>query len=85
MDFYHVGVLHAKTFGAKFSWEDDQVQLKPRGGISIFYNAGPPTPGRGAAARQDAVARGPAGQLRLHRASCRRTARCSAASTACAS
>ena len=20
MDFYHVGVLHAKTFGAKFAW-----------------------------------------------------------------
>jgi Rieske 2Fe-2S family protein len=45
MDFYHVGVLHAGTFGAKFSWTDDQVQLKPRGGISIFYSAGPPTPG----------------------------------------
>jgi len=45
MDFYHVGVLHAGSFGAKFSWEDDQVQLKPRGGIAIFYNAGPPTPG----------------------------------------
>jgi phenylpropionate dioxygenase-like ring-hydroxylating dioxygenase large terminal subunit len=45
MDFYHVGVLHAKTFGARFSWEDDNVHLKPRGGLSIFYNAGPPTPG----------------------------------------
>jgi phenylpropionate dioxygenase-like ring-hydroxylating dioxygenase large terminal subunit len=45
MDFYHVGVLHAKTFGSKFSWDDDKVSLKPRGGISIFYNAGPPTPG----------------------------------------
>jgi Rieske 2Fe-2S family protein len=45
MDFYHVGVLHAGTFGARFSWEDEQVQLKPRGGIAIFYNAGPPTPG----------------------------------------
>jgi phenylpropionate dioxygenase-like ring-hydroxylating dioxygenase large terminal subunit len=44
MDFYHVGVLHAKTFGAKFSWEDDQVRLRSRGAISIFYNAGPPTP-----------------------------------------
>jgi Rieske 2Fe-2S family protein len=44
MDFYHVGVLHAKTFGAKFSWEDDQVRLQPRGAISIFYSAGPPTP-----------------------------------------
>lgn len=45
MDFYHVGVLHAKTFGARFSWEGDSVQLKRDGGLSIFYNAGPPTPG----------------------------------------
>jgi len=45
MDFYHVGVLHAKTFGSKFSWTDDNVHLKPRGGLSIFYAAGPPTPG----------------------------------------
>jgi phenylpropionate dioxygenase-like ring-hydroxylating dioxygenase large terminal subunit len=45
MDFYHVGVLHAKTFGAKFSWENQGVQLKDGGGISIFYSAGPPTPG----------------------------------------
>jgi len=44
MDFYHVGVLHAKTFGAKFSWTDEHVRLKSRGGISIFYAAGPPTP-----------------------------------------
>jgi Rieske 2Fe-2S family protein len=45
MDFYHVGVLHAGTFGARFSWADENVHLKPGGGISIFYNAGPPTPG----------------------------------------
>lgn len=45
MDFYHVGVLHAKTFGARFSWADDQVRAKPNGGLAIFYNAGPPTPG----------------------------------------
>ncbi len=44
MDFYHVGVLHVKTFGAKFGWTDDNVHLKPGGGISIFYSAGPPTP-----------------------------------------
>jgi len=44
MDFYHVGVLHAKTFGAKFSWDEDQVRLQSRGALSIFYNAGPPTP-----------------------------------------
>jgi len=45
MDFYHVGVLHAGTFGARFSWDDEAVQLKPRGGVTIFYSAGPPTPG----------------------------------------
>lgn len=44
MDFYHVGVLHAKTFGAKFSWDNDKVRLKQGGGLSIFYDAGPPTP-----------------------------------------
>jgi Rieske 2Fe-2S family protein len=44
MDFYHVGTLHAKTFGGKFAWQDDQVQLGSRGAISIFYDAGPPTP-----------------------------------------
>lgn len=45
MDFYHVGVLHARTFGAKFSWTDENVRLKPRGALTIFYDAGPPTPG----------------------------------------
>ncbi|HKU95798.1 MAG TPA: aromatic ring-hydroxylating dioxygenase subunit alpha [Vineibacter sp.] len=45
MDFYHVRVLHAKTFGAKFSWTNDNVTLKPDGGLSIWYDAGPPTPG----------------------------------------
>jgi len=44
MDFYHVGVLHAKTFGAKFSWDNDKIRLHEGGGLSIFYNAGPPTP-----------------------------------------
>ncbi len=45
MDFYHVGVLHAGSFGANFSFEPDHVNIKPDGGLSIFYNAGPPTPG----------------------------------------
>jgi phenylpropionate dioxygenase-like ring-hydroxylating dioxygenase large terminal subunit len=44
MDFYHVGVLHAKTFGARFSWENENIRLTDNGGISIFYKAGPPTP-----------------------------------------
>jgi Rieske 2Fe-2S family protein len=45
MDFYHVNILHAKTFGARFSWEDDDVMVKENGGLSIRYKAGPPTPG----------------------------------------
>jgi Rieske 2Fe-2S family protein len=45
MDFDHVGVLHAKTFGAKFAWRDEHVRLKPRGALTIWYDAGPPTPG----------------------------------------
>jgi phenylpropionate dioxygenase-like ring-hydroxylating dioxygenase large terminal subunit len=45
MDFYHVGVLHANSFGKKFSWDEDNVTVKPDGGLSVFYDAGPPTPG----------------------------------------
>jgi phenylpropionate dioxygenase-like ring-hydroxylating dioxygenase large terminal subunit len=45
MDFYHVNVLHAKTFGAKFTWNNDDVDLKEGGGVSMWYKAGPPTPG----------------------------------------
>ena len=45
MDFYHVRVLHSKTLGSQFSWENKDWDLKPDGGLSIFYNAGPPTPG----------------------------------------
>lgn len=45
MDFYHVNVLHAKTFGAKFSWENDNVRLGKSGYLTIWYKAGPPTPG----------------------------------------
>ena len=44
MDFYHVGTLHAGTFGASFSWEEENVHLKERGGLTIWYEAGPPTP-----------------------------------------
>ena len=44
MDFYHVGVLHAKTFGSKFSWKNEDVILKENGSLSIWYKAGPPTP-----------------------------------------
>jgi phenylpropionate dioxygenase-like ring-hydroxylating dioxygenase large terminal subunit len=45
MDFYHVGVLHAKTFGSKFAWQNKDVILKDNGSLSIWYEAGPPTPG----------------------------------------
>jgi len=44
MDFYHVNVLHVKSFGAHFSWTPDNVQLKDNGGLTIRYNAAPSTP-----------------------------------------
>jgi len=44
MDFYHVGVLHVKSFGARFSWTTDNVSLKDNGGITIRYAAAPSTP-----------------------------------------
>ena len=44
MDFYHVGVLHAKTFGARFSWGTDDVKLRDGGGLMIRYKAAPSTP-----------------------------------------
>jgi phenylpropionate dioxygenase-like ring-hydroxylating dioxygenase large terminal subunit len=45
MDFYHVNVLHAKSFGSRFTWSNDDVILKDGGNLSIFYKAAPPTPG----------------------------------------
>ena len=33
MDLYHVRVLHAGTFGANFSWDNDNVKLRDRGRI----------------------------------------------------
>lgn len=44
MDFYHVKVLHAETFGKHFSWRSDDVVLKENGGYTLFYKAGPSTP-----------------------------------------
>lgn len=44
MDYYHVGVLHAKTFGARFSWTPENLQLKPNGGLTMRYLASPSTP-----------------------------------------
>ncbi|MEX2631002.1 MAG: aromatic ring-hydroxylating dioxygenase subunit alpha [Tistlia sp.] len=45
MDFYHVNVLHAGTFGSNFTWSNDDVVLRDRGEFSIWYQAAPPTPG----------------------------------------
>jgi len=44
MDFYHVGVLHANTFGKHFRWTPKNVTLKDGGGITIRYKAAPSTP-----------------------------------------
>jgi Rieske 2Fe-2S family protein len=44
MDFYHVNVLHAKSFGARFAWDPDKVVTKPGGGLTIHYDAAPSTP-----------------------------------------
>ena len=44
MDFYHVKVLHAETFGKHFSWSPDDIILKDNGGYTLFYKAGPSTP-----------------------------------------
>ena len=44
MDFYHVKVLHAETFGKHFSWSPDDIILKENGGYTLFYKAGPSTP-----------------------------------------
>ncbi|MGE0718248.1 MAG: SRPBCC family protein [Alphaproteobacteria bacterium] len=44
MDFYHVGVLHAGSFGKHFTWTPDNVVLKDGGGITIRYDAAPSTP-----------------------------------------
>src|SRR5690606_11767189 len=44
MDFYHVNVLHAKSFGSRFKWSNDNVVLKDDGGMSIWYAGSPSTP-----------------------------------------
>ena len=45
MDYYHVGVLHAKTFGAKFAWSANNLILKDTGGLTMHYKSAPSTPG----------------------------------------
>lgn len=44
MDMYHVGVLHAGTFGAHTFTDPDHVKLKPRGMINFEYLSAPATP-----------------------------------------
>src|SRR3546814_10363085 len=44
MDYYHVGVLHVKTFGARFSWTPENLVLKPNGGLTMRYTSSPSTP-----------------------------------------
>lgn len=44
MDYYHVGVLHVKTFGAKFSWTAENLVLKDNGGLTMHYKSAPSTP-----------------------------------------
>ncbi len=40
------GVLHVKSFGARFSWTTENgLRLKDNGGITIRYDAAPSTPG----------------------------------------
>jgi Rieske 2Fe-2S family protein len=43
MDFYHVRVLHAKTFGSRVSWGANDWKLE-NDGIFIEYKAAPSTP-----------------------------------------
>ena len=44
MDMYHVGVLHASSFGAGTSVDDARVSLHPRGGMRIDYASQPMNP-----------------------------------------
>jgi len=44
MDFYHVGVLHGNSFGAFFSWREENVKLHDKGGVFIKYTSAAPTP-----------------------------------------
>ena len=44
MDMYHVGVLHASTFGAGTSVDDAKITLHPMGGMRIDYKSQPMNP-----------------------------------------
>src|SRR5690606_29226799 len=44
-DFYHVPVLHVKSFGSRVRWSNDGVELNKLGGSTINYTTSPSTPG----------------------------------------
>ena len=44
MDMYHVGVLHASTFGSGTKVDDAKISLYPRGGMRIDYESQPMNP-----------------------------------------
>ena len=44
MDMYHVGTLHASTFGAGTNVDDAKIMLHPRGGMRIDYASQPMNP-----------------------------------------
>jgi phenylpropionate dioxygenase-like ring-hydroxylating dioxygenase large terminal subunit len=44
LDYYHVRVLHAETFGATFRWDNDAINLNDDGSITMTYQSGPGTP-----------------------------------------
>lgn len=44
MDYYHVNVLHVKTFGARFSWTPENLRLQPGGGLTMYYKSSASTP-----------------------------------------
>jgi phenylpropionate dioxygenase-like ring-hydroxylating dioxygenase large terminal subunit len=44
MDYYHVGVLHAKTFGHRVNWQSGAVSLFKDGGYHMWYTGQASTP-----------------------------------------
>ncbi len=44
LDIYHVKVLHAGTFGAKFNASKENIKLDPGGVVSYYYKSAPATP-----------------------------------------
>ena len=44
MDLYHVGTLHADTFGSHTNADSADVKLLPRGGMCFTYTSAPATP-----------------------------------------